>query len=273
MLGSDLDSELPDNQTYILSGAVENKSYPGSSYWESLETLLEPLGESVCPDFVLIPYLFYFTGRDDNDFKEMAEKYNTQFIISEKYEYQLEKNLKGSEDRENRVMYFYGDLTINDIGFPASYPFIIGILENSSSYIAESIRSDLNVDINTLESCKCNYLENNNQKYFYKKYNSGENYITTGWRRFIIGKISRELEKNKWKYLGNRYTGIIKNQIEEILARVKNNFSMIRNIDITEFIPDPKSETIDMTIDITTTDLVDNHITLDILINYNKRYE
>ena len=48
---------------------------------------------------------------------------------------------------------------------------------------------------------------------------------------------------------------------------------MVRDIQISEFLPDPQSQTINMTIDIETTDLVDNHIELDILINYNKRYE
>lgn len=272
---SDSEIKLPEGETYKLSGAVENKSDPGSSFWKSLYTLLDPPGETVCPDFFLIPYLYYYEGRDDKELIELAEKYNTQFVISEKYPYQLEKNLKGDEDRENLVMYFYGNLEINDVRFPAAYPFLIGVLENSSIYTAKLLKNTIgeDVDYNTLDEKKCNYLESNNQRYFYKKYNSGDNYITTGWRRFLIGKISRELEKNKWNYLGTRYTGIIKNRIEEVLSRVKNNFSMIRDIQISEFLPDPQSQTINMTIDIETTDLVDNHIELDILINYNKRYE
>ena len=273
VLDSDLEFKLPEKKSYYLLGAVENKSLGSCSFWKSLETLLDPPGESVYPDFVLIPYLFYYEGRDDNDFKEMAEKYNTQFIISEKYSYQIEGNLKGDEDRENRVMYFYGDLKINGVGFPAAYPFITGILTNSSYYIAKSLKNTLDVEISALENCKCNYLESNNQRYFYKKYNSGDNYITTGWRRFIIGKISRELEKNKWKYLGTRYVGIIRNTIEEILRRVQINFSMIRDIKISKFSPDVRTQTIDMTVDVVTTDLVDNNVTLDIIINYNKQYE
>ena len=170
-------------------------------------------------------------------------------------------------------MYFYGALEVDEVRFPAYYPFIIGTLTNSSIYTAKLLTNSLDVDYETLDKKKCNYLESNNQKYYYKKYNSGDNYITTAWRRFIIGKISRELEKNKWEYLGTRYTGIIRNKIEEILSRVQNNFSMIRDIQISKFLPDPQSQTINMTIDIETTDLVDNHIELDILINYNKRYE
>jgi len=275
IVDSDSEIRLPEGGTYKLSGAVENKSDPGSSFWKSLYTLLDPPGETVCPDFFLIPYLYYYEGRNDKELIELAEKYNTQFVISEKYPYQLEKNLTGEEDRENRVMYFYGDLEINEVGFPAAYPFLIGVLENSSIYTAKLLKNTIgkDVDYNTLDEKKCNYLESNNQRYFYKKYNSGDNYITTAWRRFLIGKISRELEKNKWNYLGTRYTGIIKNRIEEVLSRVKNNFSMIRDIQISEFLPDPQSQTINMIIDIETTDLVDNHIELDILINYNKRYE
>ena len=275
IVNSDSEIRLPEGETYKLSGAVENKSDPGSSFWKSLYTLLDPPGETVCPDFFLIPYLYYYEGRDDKELIGLAEKYNTQFVISEKYPYQLEKNLTGEEDRENRVMYFYGDLQINDVRFPAAYPFLIGVLENSSIYTAKLLKNTIgkDVDYNTLDEKKCNYLESNNQRYFYKKYNSGDNYITTAWRRFLIGKISRELEKNKWNYLGTRYTGIIKNRIEEVLSRVKNNFSMIRDIQISKFLPDPQSQIINMTIDIETTDLVDNHIELDILINYNKRYE
>jgi len=270
IISSDSEITLPGGSTYTLSGAVENKSSEGSSFWKSLYTMLD---QEVCPDFVLIPYLYYYEGRDDKELIELADKYNTQFIISEKYPYQLEKNLTGEEDRENRVMYFYGALEVDEVRFPAYYPFIIGTLTNSSIYTAKLLTNSLDVDYETLDKKKCNYLESNNQKYYYKKYNSGDNYITTAWRRFIIGKISRELEKNKWEYLGTRYTGIIRNKIEEILSRVQNNFSMIRDIQISKFLPDPQSQTINMTIDIETTDLVDNHIELDILINYNKRYE
>ena len=281
-----VDQAIRDGQTtiysgeYILSGA--SIEYPTKeNYWASLKEMFNSDNDPVCPDFVLIPRLsqWFDIDRDDNKFREYAEDFNTQFLVSESYEDEAYGNLL--TDTENRILYFYGTLTVYGVYFPAYYPFIIGSLKNSSVYISKNMENTIGFgdgkiypyrdtqDSLELDKYKCNYLVSNNQRYYYRKYNSGANPKTTGWRRFIIGKVYRELEKNKWEYLGARYTSIIKNKIDTILQRISLNFSMVRKIEITEYSPNLRENSIKLTIDVTTTDLVDNNITLDILINYN----
>jgi len=245
-------------------------------FWNSLRLLME---EEVYPDFFLVPNLSLFGNvRNDQYFLDYAQEKNMQFLVSLNTMEEVEGNIGLIQDTENRIMYFNGDIKVNSYYFPSYYPFISGILKNSYVFSAQNIENKLlinvnpyNTEENLLDQAKCNYLVCNNQKYYYRKYNSGSNYITTAWRRFIIGKVYRELEKNKWEYLATRVDGLIRNKIDEILKRISTNFSSIRSIEITSYVPNPAENTIDLEIDVYTTDLVDNNIKLDITINY--KYE
>lgn len=245
-------------------------------FWNSLKLLME---EEVYPDFFLVPNLSLFGNvRNDQYFLDYAQEKNMQFLVSLNTMEEVQGNIGLIQDTENRIMYFNGDIKVNNYYFPSYYPFISGILKNSYVFSAQNIENKLlinvnpyNTEENLLDQAKCNYLVCNNQKYYYRKYNSGSNYITTAWRRFIIGKVYRELEKNKWEYLATRVEGLIRNKIDEILKRISTNFSSIRSIEITSYVPNPAENTIDLEIDVYTTDLVDNNIKLDITINY--KYE
>ena len=258
-----------------LSGA-KAESVETGYFWNSLRLLME---EEVYPDFFLVPNLSLFGNvRNDQYFLDYAQEKNMQFLVSLNTMEEVEGNIGLIQDTENRIMYFNGDIKVNSYYFPSYYPFISGILKNSYVFSAQNIENKLlinvnpyNTEENLLDQAKCNYLVCNNQKYYYRKYNSGSNYITTAWRRFIIGKVYRELEKNKWEYLATRVDGLIRNKIDEILKRISTNFSSIRSIEITSYVPNPAENTIDLEIDVYTTDLVDNNIKLDITINY--KYE
>ena len=276
--------ELEDG-TYTLIGAWE-ETYESANYLQALKVMFDIPGDEVCPDFFMIPKLNLWgdVEKENRDllFLNYAKKYNIQFLISENTKSEAIGNI--IDDKENRLIYFYGDLKVNDVSLPAYYPFIMGVLTNSSVYTAKYLENDLiwennqklkinpyNTEVNELDQYKCNYLVCNNQRYYYRKYNSGPNYETTAWRRFIIGKVYRELEKNKWDYLGTRFNAIIKNRIEDILYRIEQSFSMVRRIEISSYTPIPRMNLIDLVIDVHTTDLVDNDIKLDITINYNKQ--
>ena len=258
-----------------LSGA-KAESVTTGYFWNSLRLLME---EEVYPDFFLVPNLSLFGNvRNDQYFLDYAQEKNMQFLVSLNTMEEVQGNIGLIQDTENRIMYFNGDIKVNNYYFPSYYPFISGILKNSYVFSAQNIENKLlinvnpyNTEENLLDQAKCNYLVCNNQKYYYRKYNSGSNYITTAWRRFIIGKVYRELEKNKWEYLATRVDGLIRNKIDEILKRISTNFSSIRSIEITSYVPNPAENTIDLEIDVYTTDLVDNNIKLDITINY--KYE
>ena len=148
-----------------------------------------------------------------------------------------------TEDIDNRLIYFFRPIEVYGNLRPGYYLYISGLLSNIFSasgnyityyspvndpYIEEKIESEL-------EKYKSNYLVDNNQVYYYKTYQNGEDSNTTGWMRFCIGKIARELEKNKWEFLALRDVGIIKRKITGIVERITNTFSIIRRIDITNF--------------------------------------
>lgn len=245
---------------YKLLGA---KVIVPSSFRPSLRVLQE---SDIIPDFLLIPYLSLFGERDD---MKLFYDTNYQTLIDDRSEEEIRGNVVW--DKENRLVYFTGDLKIHDISYPSYYPFILGVMENISVYTSPTIEYNNPYAEDFLDAWKCNYLVSNNQRYYYKKYNSGENYETTAWTRFIIGKVYRELEKNKWSYLGTRAIGMVKNTIDRILYKIASRFSNVRSISISSFLPVLESNSLYLTIDLYLTDLVDNNITLDILINYGRK--
>jgi hypothetical protein len=121
-----------------------------------------------------------------------------------------------------------------------------------------------------LEKHKCNYLIDNGHMYYYKCFFDGEGYYTTGWMRFVLGKVTRELEKNKWEYLGKRMVGQMKDSLETILGNITKTFSIVREITITDFNVDIQNNKLELTIYTEISDLVKSNITVDIVINYNK---
>ena len=276
---------------YTMLGAYSIES-DTTAFCLSLSELLG-IGEdeSRLPDFVLIqnPSLYSLDGEIYEYFLSFAKEIGTQFLISEigLSDLSLREGFNFPPDPENRLVYFYGDMRIEGVSVSAYYPFVIGLLNNSYSYssgdfnyfieLPEDIEDKIspyeeNTASDYLDQYKCNYLVSNNQIYYYKRYNPGESCETTVWTRFIIGKVARELEKNKWDYLGTRISSRIRDKIEGILRKISGNFSIVKNIQISQFSMDPYENTIDLTIDISFTDLIENNVTLDILINYDKQY-
>lgn len=88
--------------------------------------------------------------------------------------------------------------------------------------------------------------------------------------RFCLGKISRELSKNKWWILSDSDVGKIKQRILSTLENITRTFSIIRNIQLSDFSISFQNQSIDLTIDTYMSDLVDNNIRIDITINYYK---
>ena len=210
-------------------------------------------------------------------------------IINEVYQETTDReiieNYKGDyifnyiQDIDNRLIYFYRTIEINGYTRPGYYLFISGLLNNvfsaSGNYITyqspvKNPYDNENIEIE-LEKYKSNYLVDNNQIYYYKNYQNGENPNTTGWMRFCIGKVTRELEKNKWEYLALRDVGIIKRKITGTIERIAKSFSIIRRIDITNFSFIFQENKLELSIDIEISDLVNNNLSLDITLNYNKQ--
>jgi hypothetical protein len=122
----------------------------------------------------------------------------------------------------------------------------------------------------TLKRHKSNYLVGNNQIFYYKDYQNGNPYTSTGWMRFAIGKITRELQRKRSAYLGKRNSVEIERGIKEVLNNIVRRFSIIDRIDILNFQVSNSENRINLYLETKVKDLVDNNIGLDITINYNE---
>lgn len=176
---------------------------------------------------------------------------------------------------ENRLVYFYRNMEVLGHPRPGYYLFLRGILTDvyservsNISYQAPSPDPYENTSFeNSLEIYKSNYLCDNNQIYYYKKFLTRDGDISSPLMRFCIGKVTREIMKNKWELLGKQFLGEIRSSLNTILESIKSRYSFIKVLyeeDIM-FIKD----TIYITINLGVSDLVDKNITLDITLNYN----
>lgn len=186
-----------------------------------------------------------------------------------------------TKDVSNYLVYFFKPLTLYKYPRPAYYVFLDGLLEDIYSMSETKINYDspLNSDpyeldveplSQSLEKYKSNFLINNNHMYYYKKYFNGSEYKSTVWMRFVIGKIYRELQKNRWKYLSNKSIGLIKTEITNTLERIQNQFSIVSFINLVQFIPEMSKNYLELSINIYVNDLMNNNMTLDITVNYNE---
>ena len=268
-----------------------------------------------------IVYKYYFRGEETTDayIINLAEAGNDYIF-----------NYIG--DNENRLIYFFRDMTYNLSNRPGYYIYLSGLLNNIFSASPDDVvyntpvsyPYDLDLKVvsverlpdvpktdtvyviieedgkthyyqgskeitdqklidavndeqtkESLEKYKSNYLVFNNQMYYYRDYKNGEDYKnaedgTTAWMRFAIGKVYRELQKNKWGYLSLKNSGRIRENIIAVLSRITYNFSVVRLIDLVRFNPVMSENRIELTINTYVADLVDNNIVLDLTINYNK---
>ena len=185
-------------------------------------------------------------------------------------------NLQG--DQDNRLVYFYQGMTVYGRQRPGYYLYLLGLFNDIYSASSSVINYNNFVDNpyvdeefeETLKRYKSNYLVGNNQIFYYKDYQNGNPYTSTGWMRFAIGKITRELQRNRSAYLGKRNSVEIERGIKEVLNNIVRRFSIIDQIEILNFQVSNSENRINLHLETKVKDLVDNNIGLDITINYNE---
>ena len=182
-----------------------------------------------------------------------------------------------TSDKENKLVYFFKEMTYKYAERPGYYAYLRGVLLNEFSISVKDILYEnpttdafLVGDIESiLEEYKSNYLVCDNQTYFYKDYQDGNNYITTGWTRFIAGKVFRELQKNSGDILGQQMLGVIRSKITDLISSISNGFSIVKDIGITEFEPTDNGQSLRVSLTTVMNDQVKNNVNLDITVNYN----
>ena len=269
--------------SWYLSGATPLEP-TAEWYKNSMGMLLGTLEDSVCPDFFMIPDLsLYGERKDEQYFLPYATAGEFQYLIHENKEEECRSNYLG--DKENRLLYFFGDVQYNEENRPGYYLYLKGILKNDLNLVDRYItyntvpnqatlfgyvHNPYITDEETLDELKCNYLVCNNQVYYHSKYqNGGDDYITSGTLRFIIGKIYREIQKHRWRIIGQKFNALMENKVTQILQR-PSEFSQVKSIEITRFYPQPEQNLLSIEIEVYTRELLKNNITLDVTINYKK---
>lgn len=183
-------------------------------------------------------------------------------------------------DNSNRLLYFYESIYTKTYGYryPGYCIFLEGLLTGNYSGDVNDIMYNPPVTSpyetepieKLLELFRCNYLVFNGQKYYYKKYFESSTKSTSIFLRFIIGKVSRELFKNKGNYVGEKVIGKIRQSITEILYKIINTFSIVEKLEITGFETDIKNNLLNIELSTAVKNLVDKDIRLNITLNLNK---
>lgn len=184
-------------------------------------------------------------------------------------------------DTSNYLVYFFRPLSVLGNLRPGYYTFLRGVINNVFSFEETLINynsplgndpyeTEYNSMSTSLERYKSNYLINNNHIFYYKKYFNGSNYYSTIWMRFVIGKIYRELQKNRWTYLSQKSTGIIETNIKNTLSKINTTFEIVNYIILVDFTPKLSENSLELTIETYVKDLMSNNMTLDITVNYNE---
>jgi len=172
-------------------------------------------------------------------------------------------------------------MTLNYDRRPAYYVYLRGLLLNNYSVSTKDVLYKtptqdafiVEKDVEgMLKRFKSNYLVCDNQTYFYKCYQDGDQYIMTGWTRFIAGKIFRELQKNSGNILGQQLLGRIRANIVSLLNSIVSGFSIVKSIGITNFEPENSGQSLRIDLVTVMNDLVKNNIDLSITVNYNNNY-
>ena len=293
--------------SWELSGAVKETNTP-VNYKKALKSLVNSVDtDTILIDYLLVPNIENFGIDIDNntgsyniyqDLLNLSKEIDCQVLIhNTPCEVIREsdgkiKSITGQSehnylnDKENRLLYFYDSIWIYGEERPGYYiylnnlllsdvysPSVSDIMYNSPvndpylGFLTEG--EDIKIE-DWLRERKTNYLVTNNQIYYYKEYQNGSSFSMSGWMRFCISKINRELIRNKWMILEDKNVGRMELKVKNILNNIKNSFSMIRDIQVSKFLVDLYNQTVDITIDTYVSDLVDNHLTLDITLNYSK---
>ena len=85
--------------------------------------------------------------------------------------------------------------------------------------------------------------------------------------RFVLGKIERELNKNRGYFLTQRHMGQVKNEVEGILRKIVSRFSIVKSITLIKFIPELTKNYLSLGIKTEINDLVDKDVTINLTIN------
>lgn len=272
---------LPIGEWY-LRGA-EEEEYTYIERRSSLEVLKE---SEIVDDVLVIDDLELWKSGDKISKDDLQlfldyskEKDNQTFITNKSYVYTDSEGTKtrydqyryNLQDLDNRLVYFYNDMTYLNYWRPSYYVFLNGLL--TDVYSVESLRLTYSLPEedykSVMKSNKCNYLIYNNHYYYYYEYfDEDENgdYNVEIVTRFIISKVGRDFRRNKWRIISYRgYEQIQK--INSIISSLKSRYSIINSLEVSSIESYNNNLVVRLNMELGL--LVKKDVSLDIELNYN----
>lgn len=267
-----LKSDLPTG-TWNLKGSTK-ENYTKDKYIKSLRVLKDL---EVFDDFFLIDNIQDWM--DDSDYKLIYneifsynnEKDNQSLISNRGNNYKWNK----TDDINNRLVYFYGDIKYGYNLRPAYYVFLEGLLTDIYSVEVRKIRYDSpdSSILSDLDKYKSNYLLNNNLFYYYydyKNHNGNWKFNTSIVTRFIISKVGRTIKNNKWNIIDKQSYNDKERFISSLLDTLKGRYSIIKSLTIESLVEDLPNYKLDINIKLMVGELLDKDVTINITLNYIK---
>lgn len=182
-------------------------------------------------------------------------------------------------DPDNRLLYFYQNCYVDNVfEIPLYYLYIQGILNDIYSYTSNAITLEDTVNEDpynenelekNLQKYKSNYMVCNNHIYYFKKMQDGDTYNTTGFMRFILGKIYRELQKNRGALIGEKFKDKIEAVIRNILSEIEERYSIIKYLNINKIFYNDINNSLTLSINVGVKEVVGDDVTIDYVLNYN----
>lgn len=265
------DAGLPEGEFYLRRADREN--YSISDYYNSLEEMKKEL--KIKEDFILIPSKKVYSS--DIDLSVILDYCNTKnnqaLIVNTSEDF-----LSNFPEKDNRLVYFYNNLSYLGHSRPGYYIFLRDIL--GQTYLLpvgdinykSPVTDSYNDYLGNLKKKKSNYLVYNEHEYYYRELFShpGDyDYTLTVLSRYCQSHVSRVVEREFPALLGLVYSGDMMNQMNSILDRIKSNNRIIQNLYIEYVEQDDYNQKIDVYLHLDVRETADKDISLGIILNFN----
>lgn len=220
-------------------------------------------------------------SREGEDrWKEITETLSPGYTGNQIFNY-LIKNENGDVvkdlDPDNRLVYFYQDMTYLGWTRPAWYVFLKGVLSGEYSIEVNDIVYDspskyYTEDEVKLEECKSNFLSDNGHIYYYRRFFSHPGdwkYTTSILSRFCMDKVSNTVSRDFPAYLAKETTGEIIRGLQNILTNLKSRYPIIYSLDIDYIEEDTYNQKLSVYLNLGIRETLDKDVKLSVTLNFN----
>lgn len=236
------------------------------------------------PDFPMKKHLYLIGGTSAEIWdgekwtvisKEGSDRwYEIQETLSDNYTGNQIFNLL---DPDNRLVYFYQDMTYRGWSRPAWYIFLRGILSGVYSMTTDDIIYSSPAEYYTeeerpgknLEDCKSNFLSDNGHIYYYRKFFSQPDDTNTILARFCLDKVSNTVSRDFPAYLSKETTGEILTGLRGILSGLKSRYPIIYSLSLDHIEEDPYDQKLSVYLSLGIREMLDKDVKLSVTLNFN----